>query len=215
MRSNDDLLSVQGNVYTLVDAEGYLVREDIKNGRWRYPVKDDDTKYTAGSGLILNENEFSIDFTQVAQAYTAGNGLSLSGQEFSINTSIVATKSDLSNKDAIKVDVDPISGTFELSYDPQYHIFLNEISLSSNTLDLGKIDFTENSLSTNESTTIESWITTSNQENINTIVIDNDIVIVNELPETLSGTLTHVFVRRAYKDANSNIHEAINYAYSF
>ena len=36
MKNNDDLLSVQGSVYTVVDAEGYLVREDIKGERVRY-----------------------------------------------------------------------------------------------------------------------------------------------------------------------------------
>lgn len=36
MKNNDDLLSVQGSVYTVVDAEGYLVREDTKGERVRY-----------------------------------------------------------------------------------------------------------------------------------------------------------------------------------
>ena len=80
MKNNDDLLSVQGNVYTLVDVEGYLVREDTLNAtRFRYPVKDDDTRYTAGSGLILSDNQFSVD------------------------TSVIATKNEVTNKGKIKV----------------------------------------------------------------------------------------------------------------
>lgn len=34
MRSNDDLLSVQGEVYTLVDGEGYLVRLRMLLPKW-------------------------------------------------------------------------------------------------------------------------------------------------------------------------------------
>ena len=38
MKNNDDLLSVQQNIYTLVDKDGYLVREDVVTGeRQRYP----------------------------------------------------------------------------------------------------------------------------------------------------------------------------------
>lgn len=70
MKNNDDLLSVQGSVYTLVDAEGYLVREDTKNGRFRYPTSGGGgggTEYSAGSGLLLNDNNaFSIDGEVVA-----------------------------------------------------------------------------------------------------------------------------------------------------
>ncbi len=42
MKNNDDLLSVQEyqgrTIYTLVDNEGYLVREDVQGERQRYPL---------------------------------------------------------------------------------------------------------------------------------------------------------------------------------
>lgn len=36
MKNNDDFLARQGDVYTLVDANGYLVREDISGERKKY-----------------------------------------------------------------------------------------------------------------------------------------------------------------------------------
>ena len=62
MKNNDDMLSKQGEVYILVDQDGYLVREDVESGtRFRYPISDDDTKYKAGEGLILSGDTFSVD----------------------------------------------------------------------------------------------------------------------------------------------------------
>jgi len=219
MKNNDDLLSVQGSVYTLVDAEGYLVREDILGQRTRYPVKDDDTKYEAGEGLELSGNVFSVDYTKVGKNYSAGTGLTLSGQTFSIDASLVATKayveSRTSNKQKVKVGLAPLSNTLVISYDPDYDVFIDTVTMSSNTLEIEPIDFTQHSLNDNETATFESWITTVNEADIETISIDDDIVVVGDVPDTLSGTFTHVFVRRVYKDASSNIHEEISYAYSF
>jgi len=223
MKASDDLLSVQGTVRTLVDKEGYLVREDSLNGRYRYPLEAGQP-YTAGSGLILDNNEFSVDFTSVAAkddviTYSAGSGLVLDNGEFSVDFTEVATKdyvtSQTTNKGKVKVGEEAISGTFELKYDQNYNIFIDEITLSSNTLDIGQIDFTENALANGEEATFESWINTTNNENILTISVDENITIVNSLPDALSGSFTHVFVRRVYKDANGNIHEVLNYAYSF
>lgn len=73
MLSNDDLLSVQNNIYTLVDAEGYLVREDIEGERKRYPFEGGGGEYEAGSGIILSGNVFSIDQEVVAtNSYVSG-----------------------------------------------------------------------------------------------------------------------------------------------
>lgn len=219
MKNNDDLLSVQGSVYTLVDSEGYLVREDTKNGRFRYPIKDDDTKYLAGDGLVLSGNVFSVDYTKVAQAYEAGTGLTLSGQTFSIDTSIVASKNYVnektSNKQKVKIGLAPLSSTLILEYDPNYDVFINTVSMDTNTLQINPIDFTQHSLDNGETATLESWISTVNQANIETLSINENIVVVGDIPQSLSGTFTHVFVRRAYKDNSSNIHESLSYAYSF
>jgi len=250
MKASDDLLSVQGTVRTLVDADGYLVREDSLNGRTRYPVKDDDTKYTAGSGLVLSGNTFSIDNTVALKSdlfsgsyndltdkptiptkvselqndsgfisgYTETDPIfsSISGnlvqlnQQGKIPTSLYGT-----NKHNIIVNSTPITGTFELGYNPNFEVFINEITLSSNTLDIGQIDFTEYSLNAGETATLENWLTFTNQDDAETISINSNISNVGDIPETLSGTQIHVFVRRVYKDSNNNIHEAISYAYSF
>lgn len=64
MKNNDDLLSMQGNVYTLVDAEGYLVREDINGSRKRYPLTSgggSGVEYTPGEGIFISDNEISVD----------------------------------------------------------------------------------------------------------------------------------------------------------
>lgn len=67
MKNNDDLLSMQGNVYTLVDAEGYLVREDINGSRKRYPLTSGGeggggASYTEGEGIYISEeNEINVD----------------------------------------------------------------------------------------------------------------------------------------------------------
>ena len=39
MKNNDDMLTRQGDVYTLVDADGYVVREDINGERKRYALE--------------------------------------------------------------------------------------------------------------------------------------------------------------------------------
>lgn len=199
MKASDDLLSVQGTVRTLVDAEGYLVREDSQNGRYRYPVKDDDTKYTAGYGLELSGNIFSIDSSIIPDKDE------VSGMISGIQT----------NQQLVKIDSIASDYTFTLEYDPKYEIFINEVTLSSNTIEIEPIAFTNASLENNQVATFESWIKTTNSENINTISIDASITIVDEFPYNLSGTLTHVFVRRIYKDGSGNIHEKINYSYSF
>ena len=59
MRANDDLLSVQNSIYTLVDSEGYLVREDTLGERKRYPLNAGGS-YEAGEGLILSGTTFSV-----------------------------------------------------------------------------------------------------------------------------------------------------------
>ena len=108
-----------------------------------------------------------------------------------------------------------ISGIYNLEYNSEYDIFLNEITLSSHTLDIGQINFTNNELNTGETATFENWLTFTNQENAEIISINNNISNVGNFPDILSGTQIHVFIRRIYKDYNNNIHEAISYAYSF
>lgn len=39
MKNNDDFLALQGNVYTLVDKDGYLVRENTEGERKRYALE--------------------------------------------------------------------------------------------------------------------------------------------------------------------------------
>ena len=78
MFTSDDLISVQGNIYTLVDKDGYLVRENAPAGeRVQYSLSGGGggggTEYSAGSGLILNGTTFSIDGSVVAtQSYVNG-----------------------------------------------------------------------------------------------------------------------------------------------
>lgn len=119
------------------------------------------------------------------------------------------------NLQSVKVDSTASDFTFTLEYDPNYEIFINEVTLSSNTLEIEPIDFTNASLQNNQVATFESWIKTTNNKNINTISIDASIVVVDEMPYTLDGSKTHVFVRRISKDNSGNIHEKINYSYSF
>lgn len=199
MRSNDDFLSRQGSVYTLVDSQGFLVRQD--------PFTNFRERYSLGNG----------------QDYQAGTGLILSGNTFSIDSSIIPDKNEVSgmisgyqtNLQSVKVDSTASDFTFTLEYDPNYEIFINEVTLSSNTLEIEPIDFTNASLQNNQVATFESWIKTTNNKNINTISIDASIVVVDEMPYTLDGSKTHVFVRRISKDNSGNIHEKINYSYSF
>ena len=69
MKNNDDLLSMQGNVYTLVDAEGYLVREDINGSRKRYPLNSEGggggIEYKQGNGIVINDDTISINEADV------------------------------------------------------------------------------------------------------------------------------------------------------
>lgn len=105
MKSNDDLLSVQGTVRTLVDAEGYLVREDIKGERKRYPTSVSGNVYSAGEGLSLDETTFSVDFNEVAKPYSVGSGLILSGQQISVDYDKVCKNvDDLSASDKDKLN---------------------------------------------------------------------------------------------------------------
>ena len=68
MRSNDDLLSVQEiagtTIYTLVDSEGYLVREDIHGERQRYPLtggggQEVDPIFTSLSGNFATSGQIA------------------------------------------------------------------------------------------------------------------------------------------------------------
>ena len=211
MKNNDDFLSRQGTVYTLVDSEGYLVREDPKtNFRERYSLTDIDTKYQAGYGLELSGNIFLVDESIIPN-------------KTEVNELISASVSGIQNDvDFLKTNLQPIKiasiasdYTFELEYEPDYEIFINEVTLSSNVLEIEPIAFTNHSLQNNQVATFESWIKTTNSENINTLSIDASIVIVDDMPYNLDGGKTHVFVRRVYKDGSGNIHEKINYSYSF
>ncbi len=188
MRSNDDLLSVQGKIYTLVDSEGYLVREDIEGERTRYPLSGGGAEYTAGDGISIEDDQISVDFTKVKS---------------------------IENKNNIKVGEVVLTGAVDLEFDPNYEVFLNEITLISGKLEINEMQFNDFELDANETSTFESWIKTTNNEDIDTIEIDEDIKLVGEFPDTLSGSFVHVFTRRIYKDNSNNIHEAISYAYSF
>ena len=211
MKNNDDMLSKQGEVYILVDQDGYLVREDVESGtRFRYPISDDDTKYKAGEGLILSGDTFSVDKTMIP---------STSDVNTMINGSISGLQTDVSflktNKHYIKHATEASDYTFELEYDPNYDIFIDSVIPSSNIVEIEPIAFNEHTLENRNVATFESWITCNGQVDIETLSIDEDITVVGEIPETLSGTLTHVFVRRIFKDQNGDIHEAISFAYSF
>ena len=211
MKNNDDFLSRQGSVYTLVDDEGYLVREDpATNFRERYSLTDIDTKYQAGYGLELSGNTFLIDqsITPDKDAVTGMISASISGLQEDVDK----LKTNLQ-----PIKIDPIASdyTFTLEYDPNYEIFINEVTLSSNVLEIEPIGFTNASWQNNQVATFESWIKTTNSANINTLSIDASIVVVDEMPYNLDGSKTHVFVRRVYKDRSGVIHEKINYSYSF
>ena len=53
MKNNDDFLTRQGDIYTLVDANGYLVREDIKGERKRYLLQGEGGE---GGGAVNSVN---------------------------------------------------------------------------------------------------------------------------------------------------------------
>lgn len=198
MLLNDTLLKDVNGFKLLINKDARLVYQTNDGTRYMFPL-------------------------QSGSEYQAGNGLILSGNTFSIDDSIIPDKNEVSgmisasqtNQQLVKIDPIASDYTFTLEYDPNYEIFVNEVTLSSNVLEIEPISFTNASLQNNQVATFESWIKTTNNENINTISIDSSIVIVDEIPVNLSGTLTHVFARRVYKDGSGNIHEKINYTYSF
>lgn len=53
MKNNDDMLTRQGDVYTLVDKDGRLIREDINGGRKKYLLEGEGG---GGGGAELPEN---------------------------------------------------------------------------------------------------------------------------------------------------------------
>ena len=160
---------------------------------------------------LTNDSGFISGYTETDPIFTAVSGSFVqTNQSGRIPTSVYGT-----NKHKVLNDSTPHTGTFELSYNPDYDIFISEITLSSSTLDIGQIDFTENSLSGGETATLENWFVFTNQDDAETISINSNITTVGDIPETLSGTQIHVFVRRVYKDSNNTIHEAISYGYSF
>ena len=67
MKTNDDLLSVQEyqgrTIYTLVDNEGYLVREDVSGERQRYPFggggEEVDPIFTSLSGNFATSGQLA------------------------------------------------------------------------------------------------------------------------------------------------------------
>lgn len=198
MLLNDTLLKDVNGFKLLINKDARLVYQTNDGTRYMFPL-------------------------QSGSEYQAGNGLILSGSTFFIDSSIIPDKNEVSgmisgaqtNQQLVKIDPIASDYTFTLEYDPNYEIFVNEVTLSSNVLEIEPISFTNASLQNNQVATFESWIKTTNNENINTISIDSSIVIVDEIPVNLSGTLTHVFARRVYKDGSGNIHEKINYTYSF
>lgn len=52
MKNNDDMLTRQGDVYTLVDADGYVVREDLNGERKRYALEGE-----GGGGGGISESK--------------------------------------------------------------------------------------------------------------------------------------------------------------
>ena len=52
MKNNDDMLTRQGTIYTLVDKDGYLIREDTNGERKRYALVGEG----GGGGAELPEN---------------------------------------------------------------------------------------------------------------------------------------------------------------
>jgi hypothetical protein len=151
---------------------------------------------------LNNDSGFISSYVETDPIFTATSGL------FQLKSEAFTNKHKILSGGVV-------SGTYILEYSHDYDIFLNEITLSSNTLDIEQVSFNNESLSINETATFENWFTFTNQENAETISINSNITIVTDIPEVLSGNLTHVFVRRVFKDSNNNIHEAISYAYSF
>ena len=180
-----------------------------------------DPIFTANSGLFeLKSEAFSGNYQDLINK---PQNITTQGNTFNVASSLVQLNENAkipvelfrSNKQNIFVDSTAITGTFELDFNPEYDVFINEITLSSNTLDIGQVKYNTYTLANNETATFENWINTTNNENINTVSINSNITIVDEIPTSLSGTLTHVFVRRIYKDSTGTIHQAISYAYGF
>lgn len=194
MLLNDTLLKDVNGFKLLINKDARLVYQTNDGTRYMFPLQSG-SEYQAGNGLILSANTFSIDESIVAdKTYVDGK---------------------IDNKRTIKKATSPSNWQFTLNYEPKYDIFINEVTLNDGQISIEPIAYSIASLNAGECASFENWITTTSQTNISTLDINQNITQVGEIPETLSGTLTHVFVRRIYKDDSSNIHEAISYAYSF
>ena len=162
-----------------------------------------------------NDEGFITGYVETDPIYTAASGrivfLNNSGK---IDKDLYST-----NKQAIYID--PIvydSGEitpFQLVYNSNYEIFYNTLNLENNILNIDKLDFPTSDLSNGEAVTLENWLRFYNQTNAETFLIDEDIQVVDELPDILSGTQTHVFVRRLFRDENGTYHESMSYSHSF
>ena len=190
-------LTISGN---LIDFSLYQLKSEAFSGSYN-DLTDKPTIPTKTSDLT-NDSGFISSYVETDPIFVATSGL------FQLKSEAFTNKHRILSGGVV-------SGTYTLEYSHDYDVFLNEITLSSNTLDIAQVSFSNDSLSANETATFENWFTFTNNTNAEIISINSNITIVDDIPEILSGTFTHVFVRRVYKDSNNNIHEAISYSYSF
>lgn len=152
---------------------------------------------------------------EVDPVYTAASGRIV----FLNNTGKIDKSLYSTNKQAIYIDPTVYDSgeitPFKLVYNSNYEIFYNTLDLENNILNIDILDFPTSDLSNGEAVTIENWLRFYNQTDAETFLIDEDIQVIDELPDILSGTQTHVFVRRLFRDENGTYHESMSYSHSF
>ena len=162
-----------------------------------------------------NDEGFITGYIETDPIYTAASGrivfLNNSGK---IDKDLYST-----NKQAIYIDSTVYDSgdalPFRLVYVPDYEIFYNTLELHNNFLNIDRMDFPTEDLGRGDAVTFENWIRFYNQDDADTFAFDSHIQVIDEMPDVLSGTQTHVFVRRLYRDENGTYHEQIAYSFSF
>lgn len=170
---------------------------------------ENDPIYTQDSANLATKSYVSSAVAGLAsESYVSSAVAGLASQNYV--QSAVET-----NKAFIRTDNTPMTSGLNLEYYPNYNVFVNEVTVTSATLQINPVAFNVNTMSAGEISTFENWIKITSNVDVQTISIDEDIKVIGNMPETLEGDNIQVFVRRLYKDGQNNVHQAISYGYDF
>lgn len=124
-------LTISGS---LIDFSLYQLKSEAFSGSYN-DLTDKPTIPTKTSDLI-NDSGFISSYIETDPIFTATSGL------FQLKSEAFTNKQRILSGGVV-------SGTYTLEYSHDYDIFLNEITLSSNILDINQVNFTNDSLNTN------------------------------------------------------------------